>query len=178
MKILLMALCLVSLSCQKQESKVEKQFSEKMQVKIEDAVKRDDITGRMHLLFRSVDNQDWVNVKEVMADQVEFDMGEGQSTKSADEVVEAWKTSLSGIDGSQHVVGNYGIEVNGSEARLVFLGIATHYKKLKSGKNTRTFHGSYEITVRQPEGEPTNWAWKVTKFKYTPKFMDGNVSLK
>lgn len=178
MKILLMALCLVSLSCQKQVAKVENQFNDKMQVKIEDAVKRDDITGRMHLLFRSVDNQDWVNVKEVLADQIEFDVGEGSSSKTSDEVVGIWKNATAGLDGLQHVVGNYGIEVNGREARLVFNGIATHYKKLKSGKNTRTFHGSYEITVRQPEGDPTNWAWKVTKFKYTNKFMDGNVTLK
>lgn len=176
MKFLMMALCLFALSCQKQESKP--QFDEKWQLKIEDAVKRDDITGRMHLLFRSVDNQDWTNVKDVLHDQVEFDMGEGASTKSGDEIIEIWKSALAGLDGVQHVVGNYGIEVNGKEARLVFQGVATHYKKLKSGKNTRTFHGSYEVHMKQPDGDSTNWAWKVTKFKYMNKFMDGNVTLK
>jgi hypothetical protein len=178
MKFIILALCLLSFSCQKQESKVQNQFSDKMQQKIEDDIKRDDITGRMHVLFRSVDAQDWVNVKEILADQVDFDMGEGPSTKTSDEVVDVWKNATAGIDGSQHIVGNYGIEVNGNEAKLMFVGIATHYKKLKSRKNTRTFHGSYEITMKQPDGDSTNWAWKVTKFKYMNKFMDGNVTLK
>lgn len=176
MKFLILALCLVTFSCQKQE--VKPQFSEKMQKKIEDDVKRDDITGRMHILFRAVDNQNWPAVKEILADQVEFDMGEGPSMKSADQVIDAWKTATAGLDALQHMSGNYGIEINGNEAKLVFEGVATHYKKIKSGKNTRTFHGTYEVYMKQPEGDSTNWAWKVTKFKYKNKFMDGNLTLK
>jgi hypothetical protein len=177
MKYLLMVLCLVSLSCQKQE-KAEKQFSDRMQVKIEDDVKRDDINGRLHHLFRSVDAKNWESAKEILAEKVELDMGEGPSSKTADEVIESWKTATADADGLHHQVGNYGIEINGREARLMFLGTATHYKKVKSGKNTRTFYGSYEVTMQQPEGDPTNWAWKITKFKYTNKFMDGNLTLK
>src|SRR5688500_2188255 len=109
MKYLLMVLCLISLSCQKQE-KVEKQFSDKMQQKIEEDVKRDDINGRIHLMFRSVDNQRWEDVKEVLAEKVEFDMGEGTSVKSADEVIESWKSATAGLDGLHHQVGKYGIE--------------------------------------------------------------------
>ncbi len=178
MKFLMILLSAFALSCQNNGQKVEKQFSEKMEKKITDAIKRDDITGRMHMLFRSVDNKDWANVKEVLADQVEFDMGDGVATKTSDEIVKIWQDATAGLDGVQHVVGNYGIEVNNHEAKLMFVGIATHYKKLKSGKNTRTFHGSYEVFVKQPDGDSTNWAWKVTKFKYVNKFMDGNVSLK
>lgn len=177
MKLIALIMCLTVFSCQKQEAH-KPQFSAGMESKILDNVQRSAMMGRLHLLFRSVDNQDWANVKEVLAEQVELDMGEGPSQKSSDEVIEIWKKSLSGAEASQHVVGNYGIEVNGREARLLFNGIATHYKKLKSGKNTRTYHGSYEVHMAQPEGDATNWAWKITKFKYVNKFMDGNLSLK
>ena len=167
MKYIFLLSCLLIFSCQKDETR---QFSPEMEKKIFDTIKRDDITGRIHLLYRSIDSKNWEAVKEMLADKVEFDEGDGVSIKSSEEIISHWQKSLSNLDGTQHVVSNYGIEVNKHEARLMFIGTATHYKKSKTGKNIKTLHGSYEVHMSQPEKEDTNWAWKITKFKYINNF--------
>lgn len=174
MKVLMVLMCLGLVACQK----IEKQFSDRMVVKIDNDVKRDDITGRMHMLLRGLDDQNWKDVSEVFAPKVELDVGEGSSVKTREEVVAAWKKETAGLDGIQHVVSNYGIEVDDKHARLMFNGITTQYKKTKSGRNTRISHGSYVVEMELPDGTPDNWAWIITKFKYVNKFSDGNLELK
>lgn len=147
-----------------------------MVTKIESDVKRDDITGRLGWMFDSMDKLDWDAVRKVLADQVEFDSGKGPEQKSADEVIATWKDEYKKLDGLQHLTAAYGIEVFPTEARIKFKGITTHFKRLKSGKDTKTIYGDYEVTM-VPATDPLDWAWKVSKFKHNKRFLTGNLSL-
>ena len=51
-------------------------------------------------------------------------------------------------------------------------GIAFHYKKTYSGRNVRTFVGSYDFALRRAAGR-----WVITSFRFNLKFLDGNVEL-
>ena len=172
MKFVIFIMCLGVVACQKQE----KQFSEGMQVRLEKSIKRDDISGRVGLFFRSVDAKDWENAKEVLADKVEVDFGEGPSEKSSDEVVEYLKKSSEGLE-TFHNIANAGFKLSETESKMYISSTITHFKKLKSGKNSRTHYGSFEFSFLQPP-EDKFWAWKITKFKYVNNFTDGNVRLK
>lgn len=176
LSILFMSLALVA--CQKNDAPAEKQFSDEMKVRIEKSIQRDDITGRVNLFFKSLDNQDFAKAREILADNVEYDLGEGSSNKSADEIIEALKSSTAGLEGVQHSLTNYGFQLNESGAKLNIVATITHYKKLKSGKNTRVHYGTYELDFLQPANEKEFWAWKISKLKYVNKFTDGNVKLK
>lgn len=175
MKIAILAMCLTVFACQKAE-KTEKQFSDGMQVRIEKSIKRDDISGRVGLFFRSVDAKDWEKAKEILADKIELDIGEGASEKSPDEVIEYFKKSTEGLE-TFHNIANAGFQLSEKESKMFISSSVTHFKKLKSGKNSRTHYGAYELSFLQPP-EASFWAWKIQKIKYVNKFTDGNISLK
>lgn len=172
MKFVIFIMCLGVVACQKQE----KQFSEGMQVRLEKSIKRDDISGRVGLFFRSVDSKDWENAKEVLADKVEFDIGAGSSEKSSDDVIEYLKKNSEGVE-TFHNIANAGFKLSETEFKMFISSTITHFKKLKSGKNSRTLYGAFEFSFLQPP-EDNFWDWKITKLKYVNKFTDGNVNLK
>lgn len=180
MKLSILFMCLSLLACQKNETAapVEKQFSDEMKVRIEKSIQRDDITGRVNLFFKSLDNQDFAKAREILADNVEYDLGAGPSSKTADEIIEALKSSTAGLEGVQHSLTNYGFQLNDSGAKLNIVATITHYKKLKSGKNIRIHYGTYELGFLQPANEKEFWTWKISKLIYVNKFTDGNVKLK
>jgi hypothetical protein len=49
---------------------------------------------------------------------------------------------------------------------------AYHYLPNASGRNTRTFVGSYDFQLEKDEG-----TWRIRSFKYNLKLMDGNLTL-
>lgn len=161
MKLLVLLPLVVMFGCQTKQL-----FSDKMKQKIIHDIYRDDITGRMHMLFRAVDNQNWKEVDEVLADEVELDMGDGPKKMKAAEVIEVWKKALKGLDGVHHQISNYGIVFDNKSTNVIFAGTATHLKKSK----VTNHYGTYEVQMIQPGEDETNWAWEVTKFKYRNKF--------
>lgn len=161
MKIFLLLPLVIMFGCQ-----TNQMFSEKMKEKIVHDVYRDFVTGRLHMLFKAVDNKNWKEVEEVLADEVELDMGQGPKKMKSQEVIEVWKNALKGLDGSHHQVSNYGIYFVKRTAMISFVGTTAHKRKSK----VTNLYGNYEVEMLQPEGDESNWAWKVTKFKYTNKF--------
>jgi hypothetical protein len=60
----------------------------------------------------------------------------------------------------------------GNEAELFCYGIALHYLPNPTNRNTRTFVGSYDFHLLRTHG-----AWKIDRFKFNLKFIDGNKDL-
>lgn len=164
MKVLIFLLSLIAGGCQ-----THHQFSEAMKGKILDDVKRDDISGRIHMLFREVENGNWEEARKIFAPEIEVDLGEGYKKMTPEEFLSIWKKSLEGVDGLHHQVSNYGIVVMDKEADLNFVSTVTHFKRGKNG-GTKSFYGKYHVFMIQPEGDPTNWEWLITKFKYHNRF--------
>ncbi|MBI3527184.1 MAG: nuclear transport factor 2 family protein [Betaproteobacteria bacterium] len=127
-------------------------------------------------LFIGTDNRDWALVKSCFASSVLFDMsslGAGDPQKMApDEIVAAWDAGLKPLKAIHHQAGNYIVRVSGIKAEAFCYGIASHYLPNKTNVNTRTFVGSYDFELLKTAGK-----WRISKFKFNLKYLDGNPNL-
>ena len=65
--------------------------------------------------------------------------GDEPSTLTSQQIVDAWDQGLRGLGAIHHQVGNYEVTITGNEADAFCYGIALHYLKNPTNKNTRTF---------------------------------------
>ena len=134
------------------------------------------IIDTVNRLFINTDNRDWAKVRELFTARVLFDMtslaGGQPATVSSQEIVDGWDKGLKELKAIHHQAGNYLVDVKNNEASVFCYGVAWHYLPNKTNKNTRTFVGSYDFhLVRQDK------AWRIDKFKFNLKFIDGNPDL-
>jgi hypothetical protein len=127
-------------------------------------------------LFVETDNRNWPTVLQCLAPRVRFDMTSlsgGQPTEIAgDDIVTAWDRGLRPIQAVHHQVGNFRVRVDGARASASCYGVALHYLRTRSGRNTRTFVGSYDFELEKQNGR-----WRITLFRFNLKFLDGNLEL-
>ena len=128
-------------------------------------------------LFVATDNRDWAGVRECFADTVHFDMtsvaGGQPANVPAEQIVAGWTTGLAPIEHVHHQAGNFRVTVRGDEADAFCYGIALHYRRTTSGRNTRTFVGSYDFRLVNDADD----GWRISAFKFNLKFLDGNAQL-
>jgi hypothetical protein len=127
-------------------------------------------------LFVETDNRNWPTVLQCLASRVRFDttsVSGGQPTElGGDDIVAAWDRGLRPIQAVHHQVGNFRIRLDGARATTECYGIALHYLRTRSGRNTRTFVGSYDFELEKQNGR-----WRITLFRFNLKFLDGNLEL-
>lgn len=127
-------------------------------------------------LFINTDNRDWPKVKALFAPRVLFDMtslaGGQPATISPQEIVDGWDKGLKALKAIHHQAGNYLVDAKDNEATAFCYGVAWHYLPNKTGRNTRTFVGSYDFHLIKQDGE-----WIIDQFKFNLKFIDGNPAL-
>ena len=127
-------------------------------------------------LFINTDLRDWQKVKGLFAPKVLFDMtslaGGAPMTLSPQQIVDSWDKGLKPLKAVHHQAGNYIVAVSGNEADAFCYGIASHYLPTKSGRNTRTFVGSYDFHLVKTDG-----VWWISAFKFNLKYIDGNPDL-
>jgi hypothetical protein len=128
-------------------------------------------------LFVSTDNRDWAGVRACLTDTVHFDMtsvaGGQPADVSAEQIIAGWTTGLAPIESVHHQVGNFRVTVKGDAADASCYGIALHYRRTASGRNMRTFVGSYDFKLVTDDGD----AWRISAFRFNLKFLDGNTAL-
>ncbi|MFE9576849.1 nuclear transport factor 2 family protein [Nocardia sp. NPDC006044] len=131
-----------------------------------------DVITRM---FVYTDQGRWPDlVDAVFTAKVDFDGGFGGPVgeRDATDIVEDWKVGLGDLDGVHHQSGNHLIDLAGDTATVHADAIAVHVKNSATNGKTRTFVGSYDIGAeRTPNG------WRVNKFHYHLKVIDGNADL-
>ena len=135
-----------------------------------------DVTDCIVRLFIATDRRDWAGVRACLTDTVHFDMtslaGGEPADVPAEQIVAGWTQGLAPIESVHHQAGNFRVTVRGGEAEAFCYGIALHYRRTASGRNTRTFVGNYDFTLVRADD-----AWRIRAFRFTLKFMDGNVDL-
>jgi 3-phenylpropionate/cinnamic acid dioxygenase small subunit len=135
-----------------------------------------DVIAMATRLFVCTDNRDWACVKNVFAPEVVFDMsslsGAKAETKTPQQIADMWEQGLKPITAIHHQAGNFQATVRGGEADLFCYGVAYHYLPNPTERNTRTFVGSYDFHLVRGEG-----GWKIDRFKFNLKFIDGNKDL-
>jgi len=139
-------------------------------------LEKDAVIGTVNRLFRSVDERDWDEAEACLAPHVDFDMssltGKPPARLDAAEIVAGWRGSLDRLKAVHHQAGNHEVEVRGDEAALFCYGTAFHFLPNESGRNTRTFVGTYDMRLRKHRG-----GWRIDRLRYDSKFLDGNVDL-
>jgi hypothetical protein len=127
-------------------------------------------------LFVGTDRRDWTAVRRCFAATVLFDMtslaGGTPASLTPEQITSAWETGLAPIEAIHHQAGNFLIDVAGDDATASCYGIALHYKKTASGRNVRSFVGSYDFALRRAGDD-----WLITSFRFNLKFLDGNTEL-
>jgi hypothetical protein len=140
------------------------------------AAERDDILSVVNRVFVKTDARDWAAVRACFAPSVHFDMtsvaGGSPATLTPEPITEAWDAGLRPIEHVHHQTGNFDVSASGDHAAVSCYGIAYHYRKTRSGRNTRLFVGSYDFELRREAA-----GWKVTLFRFKLKFVDGNLEL-
>src|SRR6185295_9121563 len=116
---------------------------------------------------------EWGAVKGCLADEVVFDMsslsGDEPAILTAQAIVDMWEAGLRPLQAIHHQAGNLLAAVEGDRATAFCYGIASHYLANPSGRNTRTFVGSYDFSLARLAGR-----WKISAFKFNLKYIDGN----
>lgn len=144
---------------------------------IEALAARTNIVDVITELFVATDQRDWAAVKRCFADQVLFDMsslGAGPpARRTPDEIAAGWAEGLSALAAIHHQAGNHRVTIHEARATANCYGIAYHYRKTASGRNTRVFVGSYAFILDR--GGPLGW--RISTFRFDLKFIDGNADL-
>lgn len=139
-------------------------------------IEKDRVIETVNRLFINTDKRDWPMVKALFAPRVLFDMtslsGGQPASLKPQEIVDGWDHGLKALKAIHHQAGNHIANIEDNEATVFCYGVAWHYLPNKTDRNTRTFVGSYDIhLVKQDED------WKIDRFKYNLKFIDGNTDL-
>ncbi len=137
---------------------------------------KDEIVETANKLFIYTDQRNWEGVKATFADEVLFDMtsmaGGSPVMLKPQQIVDMWDAGLRKLKAIHHQVGNYLITVREEDADLFCYGIALHYLPNPTNDNTRAFVGSYDLHLLK-----TEWGWKIDRFKFNLKFIEGNKDL-
>ena len=137
---------------------------------------QNDVSAVGNKLFICTDNRDWTCVKDVFAPEVLFDMtslaGGKPENKTPQQIVDMWDQGLKAVKATHHQAGNYQVTLKGNEADMFCYGIAYHYLPNPTNQNTRVFVGSYDFHLVKG-----NSGWKIDRFKFNLKFIDGNKDL-
>lgn len=137
---------------------------------------REEIVEVINKLFIYTDRQDWQKLQaEVFSDDVFFDMSSMGGTKSetsSKAICKTWKKGFEGIDFVHHLAGNYLVSINDITATVFAYATATHFKESATKGKTREFVGTYDISLMKH-----GIGWRIYRFKYSLKFVTGNVDL-
>ena len=138
--------------------------------------KQNDVIAVGNRLFICTDNRDWSCVRSVFAPEVLFDMtsltGGQPEKKTPQQIADGWEQGLKSLKAVHHQAGNYQVTIKGNEAEMFCYGIAYHYLPNPTDRNTRVFVGSYNFHLVKGDA-----GWKIDKFKFNLKFIDGNKDL-
>jgi hypothetical protein len=136
---------------------------------------REQIADVVNTLFLATDARDWSRVEGCFASRVTFDMtslaGGAPAELTPQQITAGWHSGLLPIDAVHHQTGNHTVRVQGREATASCYGIAYHYRRTRSGRNTRVFVGSYDFHLVDEGG------WRIDLFRFNLKFVDGNLEL-
>ena len=119
------------------------------------------------------DTRDWVLYRSCFTDEIDTDFTSvfgGQPRRgNADRFVEAARRFLTGLKGTQHMITNHEITIEGDEATCVAYVQARHHLPNETGDADQTMFGYYTNRfVRTPDG------WKISACKLTVTWNSGN----
>jgi hypothetical protein len=127
-------------------------------------------------LFIATDEKDWPAVVDCFTPTVRFDMSSAGGGAEADvpamEIAAGWERGLAGLRAVHHQIGNFRVRLRGDDADASCYGIASHWRPNPTGRNTRTFVGTYDVGLRRD-----GVRWRINRFRFNLKYVEGNLEL-
>jgi len=143
----------------------------------DDLIDRTAVVDTLVRLFVATDERDWENVERCFGDVVLFDMaslaGGEPSHLVPSQITSAWAEGLAPIEAIHHQAGNFIVRVAGNQATASCYAVAWHYRRVASGRNSRTFVGSYDFHLMRDASRH----WRIDLFRFNLKFIEGNPDL-
>ncbi len=118
-----------------------------------------------------LDTRDWAGLSDVFSDDVDMDFGEWRGT-SLDAVRENIRSFLGGCGPSQHLLGNYRVELQGDRASSRCYCRVMHFGK--GEHEGKTFESFIEYADELLRGES---GWRSHKRVATVFMNQGDISL-
>jgi len=129
-----------------------------------------DTTIRMAWL---ADRCKWDDLVDVFAADVRVDYsaltGIAAATVDRHDLVNGWRTALSGLTATQHLLGNHLVEVDQNIATVTASFQATHVLANGAGDPIWTLGGHYRYELLR-----TTNGWRITALTMTPDWATGN----
>lgn len=135
-------------------------------------IDRAEISDVLHRYAKAIDTKDWALLATCFTEDLEADFRSfaGKEVVSGrGRWVEAIRSTIQGMDATQHLTGNHSHQVRGDEASLTAYIQAVHWLRNDRGDTEYTVGGYYDCElVRSPEG------WRIRKYRLTVIWARGN----
>lgn len=112
---------------------------------------RAEITAVLDGYAECLDRRDWAGLDRVFASDVEFDFGEWRSS-NREETVAAIRSYLDGCGPTQHLLGNYRVELDGDRATSKVYVRAFHIGVGEAESKTYEMAGEYRDRLERRDG--------------------------
>jgi 3-phenylpropionate/cinnamic acid dioxygenase small subunit len=124
-----------------------------------------------------VDAREWAALEACFAEQVLVDytslQGGEPATMPRAELIGGWRPMLERLEATQHLIGNFWVELDGDTARGAANVTATHVATAaQAGDRLWTVGGRYDYGLRR-DGE----AWRITALTLTVRWATGNPGI-
>ena len=133
---------------------------------------RADISSVLYRYAKAIDTKDWVLLATCFTEDLEADFRSfagREVSRGRDRWVEAIRTSIQGMDATQHLTSNHVHDIRGDEATLSAYIQAVHRLQNERGDSEYTIGGYYDCEmVRTPEG------WRIRKYRLKVTWHRGN----
>lgn len=121
---------------------------------------------------RAIDTRDWALLETVFTEDLEADFrsfGGREVQKGRDNWIATVKSTIAGLDATQHMIGNHAAQVDGDSATLNAYLIAAHWLYDTRGDAEYTVGGNYDIELRREAD-----GWRICKYTLNLAWHRGN----
>jgi 3-phenylpropionate/cinnamic acid dioxygenase small subunit len=133
---------------------------------------RDEISDVLHRYAKAIDTKNWTLLETCFTEDLEADFRSfagKELGRGCAQWLEAIRTTIEGMDATQHLTGNHAHEIRGDQATLTADVQAAHWLRNERGDPEYTVGGYYECDLaRTAEG------WRIRKYKLTVNWSRGN----
>jgi hypothetical protein len=133
---------------------------------------REAVGNVLHRYAKAIDSKDWALLETVFTEDVEADFrsfGGREVQKGRDTWVAAVKSTIAGLDATQHMTGNHVARVDGDRATLNAYIIAAHWLHDARGDGEYTVGGDYDIELRREAD-----GWRICRYTLNVAWHRGN----